>query len=79
MLTVHARTRLQQRGIPPAALERLLDEGSEAHDHRGAVVLYFRGRTRKRLEGRSRRLYAVFSTDGDLITVGHRRKRVRHD
>ncbi len=30
-LTTHARVRMQQRGIPPAALGVLLDYGREAH------------------------------------------------
>jgi hypothetical protein len=34
-LTSHARVRMQQRGIPPAALDVLLEYGREAHDHRG--------------------------------------------
>jgi hypothetical protein len=32
-LTEHARIRMQQRGIPQAALDILLDFGREAHDH----------------------------------------------
>ena len=37
-LTEHARARMQQRGIPPTALDLLLDYGREAHDHRGSIV-----------------------------------------
>jgi len=32
---------MQQRGIPAAVLEDLLDYGRAVHDHRGAMVLYF--------------------------------------
>jgi hypothetical protein len=35
----HARARMQQRGIAPAAVDCLLDYGREHHDHRGAVVV----------------------------------------
>lgn len=38
-LTAHARVRMQQRGIPPAALDVLLDWGREAHDHRGCRIV----------------------------------------
>ncbi len=40
-VTTHARRRMQQRGIPAAVLEDLLDYGRAMHDHRGAMVLYF--------------------------------------
>jgi hypothetical protein len=47
-LTEHARIRMQQRGIPPAALEVLLDYGREAHDHqRGCLVVLFNKRCRR--------------------------------
>ena len=46
-LTHHARTRMQQRGIPESALDALLDFGRAAHDHRGAQIVFFE----KRLSG----------------------------
>lgn len=51
-LTSHARIRMQQRGIPPAALEVLLDYGRESHDHRGCRVVAFDtvGRRQRRFE-----------------------------
>ena len=52
-LTDHARIRMQQRGIPPAALEMLLDYGREAYDHRhGCRVVLFDKRCRRRLAER---------------------------
>ena len=33
-LSQHAKTRMQQRGIPQSALECLLDYGRIQHDHR---------------------------------------------
>jgi hypothetical protein len=81
-LTTHARTRMQQRGIPEAALDVLLEYGREAHDHRGAVIVLFDKRSKQRLRRRigdgfrkvERWLnaYAVLSEDGAVITVGHR-------
>jgi hypothetical protein len=83
----HARARMQQRGITRAALDYLLQYGSEAHDHRGAVTVYFDKTARKRLERdadsatrkeivRLRRLYAVLGGHGEIVTVGHRFRRI---
>lgn len=86
-LTEHARTRMQQRAIPPAVVEALLAYGEEEHDHHGGSILYFNKAARQRLE-RERRIrdleryldaYAVVAGTGEIITVGHRDKRiVRH-
>jgi len=40
---------MQQRAIRAEALERLLEFGREAFDHRGGVVLYFDKAARRRL------------------------------
>ncbi|MBZ0145518.1 MAG: DUF4258 domain-containing protein, partial [Rhodocyclaceae bacterium] len=40
-LTEHARTRMQQRAIPPAVVEALLAYGRGEHDHRGSTIVYF--------------------------------------
>ena len=82
-LTQHARTRMQQRGINPVAVELLLDYGREAHDHRGCRVLCFDKRSRRRVarelgQERFRRVeryldaYAVLAEDDAVVTVGHR-------
>jgi len=88
MYTKHASMRAQQRGIPPL-IEQWLDEfGDEQYDGRGALVRYFSRRSIRRMErafGRApvRRMseywnvYKVESTsDGALITLGHRVKRL---
>src|SRR5262245_6404122 len=86
-LSQHARARMQQRGISPAALACLLDYGREAHDHHGAVTVYFDKAARRRLErdadsitrkeiARLQRLYAVLGGDGAVMTVGHRYRRI---
>ena len=83
-LTTHARVRMQQRGIPPAALEALLDYGSEAHDHRGCRIVRFDKRSRRRAARELRAdlfrrierhlgAYAVIGPDDAVVTVGHRR------
>lgn len=82
-LTAHARVRMQQRGIPAAALEVLLDYGREVHDRRGARIVRFDKRSRRRaareLGARAFRslerflgAYAVVGADDAVITVGHR-------
>ena len=91
MITRHARTRQQQRGLPRLVLDWLAAYGQEVHDHRrGAVIRHFTRDARRRLErdiGREpvRRMheyldaYAVFGTDGTVITAGHRYERIRRD
>ena len=83
-LTQHARTRMQQRGINPVAVELLLDYGREAHDHRGCRIVRFDKRSRRRaarvLGDTYRRIerwldaYAVIGPDDAVVTVGWRRE-----
>ena len=89
-MTHHAQSRLQQRGIPPAIVENLLDFGHETHDHRGSRIVYFDHRARaqlrlqigadsyKRVE-RHLDAYAVVGGDGSVITVGHRTQRINRN
>lgn len=89
-ITTHAAARLQQRGIPVHVLDCLLDYGRMTHDHRGAEIIYFDGHSRIKVrsalgEDAYRKLadrldsYVVLSTDGTVVTVGHRTKRIhRH-
>ena len=84
-LTRHAQTRMQQRAIRPEVLERLLEFGREAFDHNGGVMLYFDKAARRRLNRvapgdkdleRLARCYAILSTNGDILTVGHRFRKI---
>ena len=86
----HARARMQQRGIGADALERLLEYGTERHDHHGAVLLFFDKAAQRRLErhadertrkqlSRFARVYAVVANDGEVVTVGHRYRRIQRD
>ena len=84
-LSFHAKARMQQRGIREEALDMLLSYGKEAHDHHGAVILYMDKAAQKRLEAVSRLksevrrlagLYAVLSRHGQVITVGHRTRKI---
>ena len=85
-LTTHARVRMQQRGIPSAALDVLLEYGREAHDHRGCRIVRFDKSSRRRVarelgDTLFRRVeryldaYAVVGPDDAVLTVGHRRRR----
>ncbi len=84
ILTNHARTRAQQRGIPPLIQPWLLEYGDRAHDHRGAVLRFFSKRSLRRLEqaegsvpmrrhAEHLRSYLVQAIDGGVvITIGKR-------
>jgi Domain of unknown function (DUF4258) len=90
LLTPHARTRMQQRGIRPEALEALLDYGRVRHLHQGGrEILFFDKKARARLARASSgvrreaerlvRTYAIMDSSGVVITVGHRYRRVTRD
>lgn len=87
-VTAHARVRMQQRGIQSDALEALLDFGSARHLHgQDCEVVFFDKKARGRLAkakpdvareaDRLVRTYAIVGSDGAVITVGHRFRRVR--
>jgi hypothetical protein len=77
---------MQQRGIRPEMLEALLDYGHEVHIAGGRDLVFFDKRARARLakagivrDAQAERLcksYAVLSSDGLVITVGHRYRRI---
>jgi Domain of unknown function (DUF4258) len=86
LLTHHARARMQQRGIRPEMLQALLDYGREVHVAGGRDLVFFDKRARARLakaglvrDAQAERLcksYAVLNSDGSVITVGHRYRRI---
>ena len=87
-VTAHARARMQQRGIRSDALEALLDFGSARHLHsKGRELVFFDKKAKRRLTKASlaaareaerlERTYAILASDGTVITVGHRFRRVR--
>src|SRR3954464_11641722 len=92
LLTHHARARMQQRGISAAAIEALLDFGREVHVDRGCDLVFFDKRARARLakanplaaahpnpSGAERiaKSSAILASDGTVITVGHRFRRIQ--
>ena len=48
-LSEHAVIRMQQRGIPHAALECLLEYGRVQHDRHGGAIVFFDKAARRRL------------------------------
>lgn len=88
-LTTHAKVRMQQRGIPESALELLLDFCREQHDHWGCTIVLIDKRARRRIERVLGHVayrvmephlgaYAVVGSEGEVRTVGHRRRRMTH-
>ncbi len=77
-LTRHAKTRMQQRGIRPEMLEALLDHGRVARAGGGCDIVYFDKHARAALAAaeRVRNSYAILGSDGAVITVGHRTRRI---
>lgn len=85
--TTHAAVRRQQRGISPFVIDLLLRFGRREHDHEGAEIVYFDRRAKREVEsytgGSIGKLseqmdsYAVVS-DGCVITVGTRYKKINH-
>ena len=83
IFTDHARARMQQRGIPSAAVEALLEFGSASHlRSKGRELVYFDKAARAGLAkvnpvaDRLARTYAILGSDGTVITVGHRYRRI---
>lgn len=81
VMSMHARKRMQQRGIPPFVDELLDEYGERQFDGRGGVLIYFSKRSLRRMEQRMGRepvrLLAKYhryakvesSRDACLITV----------
>src|SRR5947207_2881640 len=86
VLTSHARARMQQRGVRADALEALLDFGREVPAGEGCGLLFFDKRSRARLARanavaateaeRICKSYAIVGSDGTVLTVGHRFRRI---
>lgn len=86
-MTNHAAVRKQQRGIPESVLECLMEFGKISHDNRGGEVLSFDKRAKQRcltvmgkemfrkLDGHFG-VYAVRGPEGEIVTVGHRCKKM---
>ena len=77
---------MQQRGIGAETLDALLDFGRVAHAGGGRDIVFFDKRSRARLAkahavaaayaDRICNSYAIVESDGTVITVGHRYRRI---
>ncbi|MDD5240845.1 MAG: DUF4258 domain-containing protein [Sulfuricella sp.] len=83
----HARIRMSQRGLSLQALETLLEYGRVEYDHHGGKVVYLNNAGKAMLArilpagqlDRWTDMYAVLDTQNEVITVGHRTRRIlRH-
>ena len=86
-LTHHAAARIQQRGIPFAAVDAILAYGRRRR-HDGADVYFLDKKSRSRMAQaigaqnyskleRSLNSYLVVSDDGAIITAAHRLGRLK--
>ena len=83
--TRHAHARMQQRGIRDTDVHYLMNFGKIEYDHHGSRVLYLDHAARRRIGAtvgtktaeRMSGLYAVVASDGAVLTVGHRTRRIR--
>ena len=84
----HAQMRMQQRAITADMLESLLDFGQVKFNGQGTEILTFPKKVVKHLKKelnhkvfmkieRHLNLYAIMSSDGELITTGYRTKRLK--
>lgn len=83
----HAEVRSQQRGIPPILIDLLLEFGVIEPAGSGATKVFFDKRARRRVQSYAGHLagvldehldvYAVVSSDNEVITVAHRTERIR--
>ena len=84
----HAQIRMQQRAITADMLESVLDFGQVKFNGQGTEILTFPKKVVKHLKKelnhkvfmkieRHLNLYAIMSSDGELITTGYRTKRLK--
>lgn len=89
-LTRHATTRMQQRAVPPLIVEWLLEYGATERSGGGTQMHYFTKNCRRQLAkhvgdqviNRLSALldaYVIVGSDGVVITVGHRCRRIQRD
>ncbi len=86
LLTRHAQKRLQQRGIPEAVVDVLIDFGHSSKAGCGCEIVYLTHRDKCLAEsslsnkGHRNRIgnaYLVLGPDGQVITAGRRHHRIK--
>lgn len=87
-LSVHARIRMQQRGLAPDAVALIRDYGRRQHDHQGCALIYLDRRGREairkhegeqvyRAHEKAWSAYLVERVGGAVLTAGYRTRRFR--
>lgn len=90
MLSHHAQQRLQQRAIPALVIEILLDHGVVEHSKRGLEMLYLtkKGKHAAMMQMKAAGMrhsdhylnaFLIESSDGNIVTVGHRTKKINRN
>jgi len=86
-LSLHARKRLQQRGIAEKFVDVIMDYGTVRHTYGGSEVIYLRRPDQRMirgefgtagLPGHCQNAYLVISKDGCVITAGHLHRKIHH-
>ena len=89
-LTTHAKQRMQQRGISRETVDYVLTYGRVSHDHHGGRVIWLDKRSKAQIgkaEGwrvvreldKHLNAFVVMDSNGLVVTVGHRYRRImRH-
>ncbi len=86
-LTKHAQKRLQQRGIPAHLIDILLDFGHTKKSHLGREVVYLNKLDRKLAASdmgcrdavhQHGNTYIVLGHGCDVVTAGHRHRRIKN-
>lgn len=88
-ITAHARTRMQQRGIRREVIEMLMEYGEVVHCKGGSEEVIFLSRKARLVaqdDGpellkacKSKCPYVVVAENCDVITAGHRTKKIRRN
>jgi len=87
-VTEHAKIRMQQRAISAEMLDKLLEFGEIKFNGNGTEIVTFPKRIVKKLKTelphrefvsleKHLKIYAVLTTDDQLVTVGHRTRHLK--
>jgi len=86
--THHAKIQAQRRGLQPIVYEALERYGNEQHDGNGAITVFMNKASKRAMErdwgyravsrlwDMMKDAYEVVTTDGVILTVGHRYRRI---
>jgi len=88
MKTQHAKRQEQRRGLQPIVNEALDRYGHEQYDGHGAIIIFLNKASKRAMERdwgyravtklweMMKDAYKVVTTDGVIITIGHRYQRI---